>query len=109
MKTERQTLKIEVLVAEQATGSWKSIKEQATRVLGRVPMRGWDDENKMFLTYLQDALSLLQPDFERGIHPTDPEHNQFGNHVEIRKGDWLVRTSFGPLILTSSEYEEFVR
>lgn len=106
-------LTVAVLVAEKAKGSWKAIAEQAERVLGHTPMEYWTADNKKGLMARQEALSLLQPDFERGIHPTDRRYGQYygrySNHIKIQKGDWFVLTTFGSLILTDAEYKEFVR
>lgn len=100
-----RTLKIEVLVAEKATGSWKAIAEQVTRILGHAPMKDRDGDNKMGLVYGQESLCLLQPDFERGV---PVQRRAFAPQVEIHKGDWLLKTTFGALVLTAHEYEEFV-
>lgn len=100
-----RTLKIEVLVAEKATGSWKAITEQATRILGHAPTKDRDGDNKMCLMYGQESLCLLQPDFERGV---PVQRREFAPKVKIHKGDWLLRTTFGALVLTATEYKEFV-
>lgn len=105
----KKFLEIKVLTSERTVGSWKAITEQVEKVLGFAPMRIRDQHNKMGVEVFQKYMSSFQSEFERGIHPTDRRWNPFSQRVEIHKGDWVMLTSFGGLVLTDDEYRTFVR
>lgn len=105
----KKFLEIKVLMSERTVGSWKAIAEQVERVLGFAPMRVRDQHNKMGMEVSQERMAAFQSEFERGIHPTERRWSPYNQRVEIRKGDWVLRTSFGGLVLTDEEYRTFIR
>lgn len=97
-------LRIRIIDAAQANGSWKAIAEVAGHVLnGMHVMRVRDDSNRVGLRVGQDNLCPLQPILARGNQVTP-----FSPTVPIRKGDWIVRTPYGGLILSPNEYQALV-
>ena len=96
-------LRIKVIAAAQAQGSWKAVEEIVKDTLiGVETMRVRDDQNRVQVHVRQVSLCLLQPSMARGSraswHPT----------VSIRKGDWIVSTPYGGLILSPNEYQALV-
>jgi len=94
-------LVIPVHAAFQAKGSLKAIEEGIKNTLIQVSVMRVRGDSKTHLHLPQVSLCPLQVGLTRGNRTTP-----YSPTVRVQKGDWIVHTPFGGLVLSPEEYDQ---